>query len=190
MSLPSRYDVSRVCNFPFDLSRFNFLGKNRAAAALYLAGAVFAISNWVFFDAAIVSARTRPPPDAPHDTVTHVAFADWVPGICTLIGLLIVNLVNKAHLRGDGDTSAYTSSESNVVWKARLFLFLGFAFMAGGLAGSVTVLVLKYIITEYPAYQHYGVANVVQNGGMMLSAVILWISGTMGEGEYDYQLTL
>lgn len=120
--------------------------------------------------------------------------------------------MNKAHLRVDGDSSAYTSSESSVVWKARLFLFLGFAFMAGGLAGSVvrafrihgwpsacshnifafyqTVLVLKYIVTEYPAYQHYGVANVIQNGGMMLSAIILWVAGTMGENEYDYQLAL
>lgn len=120
--------------------------------------------------------------------------------------------MNKAHLRGDGDSSAYTSSENNIVWKARLFLFLGFAFMAGGLAGSVvsafssrilypvctvsfplfiqTVLVLKYIVTEYPAYQHYGIANVVQNAGMMLSAIILWVSGTMGDNEYDYQLAL
>jgi len=190
MSLPPRYDVSRVCNFPFDLSRFNFFGKNKAAAAVYLAGIVFAVANWVFFDAAIVSAHTGPPPDAPHDTVLHVTFADWVPGICSIIGLLVVNLVNKAHLRGDGDSSAFSSSESSVVWKARLFLFLGFAFMAGGLAGSVTVLVLKYIVTGYPAYQYYGVANVVQNGGIMLSAIILWISGTMGENEYDYQLTL
>ncbi|KAF8314965.1 UPF0220-domain-containing protein [Clavulina sp. PMI_390] len=150
----------------------------------------FAVANWVFFDAAIVSAHTKPPPDAPYDTVLQVTFADWVPGICSLIGLLVVNLVNKAHLRGDGDTSAYTSSESSVVWKARLFLFLGFAFMAGGLAGSVTVLVLKYIVTEYPQYQYFGIANVVQNAGIMVSAVILWVSATMGENEYDYQLSL
>ena len=44
MSLPPRYDVSRVCNLPFDLSRFNFLGKHRAAVAVYLAGAVVSIS--------------------------------------------------------------------------------------------------------------------------------------------------
>lgn len=50
--------------------------------------------------------------------------------------------MNKAHLRGDGDTSAFSSSESSVAWKARLFLFLGFAFMAGGLAGSVVSLLL------------------------------------------------
>lgn len=99
----------------------------------------------MFFDAAIVSAHTGPPPDAPHDTVLHVTFADWVPGICSIIGLLVVNLVNKAHLRGDGDSSAYSSSESSVVWKARLFLFLGFAFMAGGLAGSVVRVLSSFI---------------------------------------------
>lgn len=43
MSLPPRYDVSRVCNIPFDLSHFNLLGTNKASAAVYLAGAVVSI---------------------------------------------------------------------------------------------------------------------------------------------------
>lgn len=49
---------------------------------------------------------------------------------------------------------------------------------------------LKYIVTEYKQYQYYGLANVVQNGGIMLSAIILWVSGSIGDNEYDYQLTL
>ena len=62
----------------------------------------------------------------------HVTFADWVPGLCSLLGILVVNLIDKDRVRGDegfGDSSA--------VWRARLFLFVGFALMAGGLAGSV-----------------------------------------------------
>jgi len=61
----------------------------------------------------------------------HVQFVDWVPGICSLLGMLIINLIDKDRIRGDdyGDSTA--------VWRARLFLFIGFAFMAGGLAGSV-----------------------------------------------------
>lgn len=62
----------------------------------------------------------------------HVAFVDWVPGICSLLGMLIINLIDKDRVRGEegfGDAGA--------VWRARLILFIGFALMAGGLAGSV-----------------------------------------------------
>jgi hypothetical protein len=64
----------------------------------------------------------------------HVQFVDWVPGICSLLGMLIINLIDKDRIRGDdyGDSTA--------VWRARLFLFIGSAFMAGGLAGSVVSL--------------------------------------------------
>ena len=82
-----------------------------------------------------------------------------------------------------------------MAWKARLVLFLGFALMAGGLAGSVVseswwlsfggkdgggdicnadnflqaVLVLKYVVPEYPfPTLYFGVANVIANGLIML----------------------
>lgn len=57
--------------------------------------------------------------------------------------MLVVNLIDKDRVRGDegfGDSSA--------VWRARLFLFIGFALMAGGLAGSVVrqnTLSLSYV---------------------------------------------
>lgn len=38
------------------------------------------------------------------------------------------------------------SGEPNIVWRARLFLFIGFALMAGGLAGSVVSLVYLLLI--------------------------------------------
>ena len=44
----------------------------------------------------------------------------------------MVNVIDKDRVRGDegfGDSSA--------VWRARLFLFIGFSLIAGGLAGSV-----------------------------------------------------
>ena len=85
-------------------------------------------------DAAILSAHSKSPWGSPPDTEApvHVTFVDWIPGICSLLGYLIINLIDKDRIRGDvgfGDSSA--------VWRARLFLFIGFAFMAGGLAGSV-----------------------------------------------------
>lgn len=88
-------------------------------------------------DAAILSAHAKSPWGSPPDTEApvHVTFVDWIPGICSLLGYLIINLIDKDRIRGDegfGDSSA--------VWRARLFLFIGFAFMAGGLAGSVVCL--------------------------------------------------
>lgn len=92
-----------------------------------------------------------------------------------------------------------------------MFLFIGFALMAGGLAGSVvstilsvhgvdanadgyrsmqTVLVLKYILKGYEQqYTYYGLANVSQNVALMLSAIVLWIAQS-ASGEYEYNLTL
>lgn len=62
----------------------------------------------------------------------HVTFADWVPGLCSLLGILVINLIDKDRIRGEDGFG-----DSRAVWRARLFLFVGFALMAGGLAGSV-----------------------------------------------------
>ena len=67
----------------------------------------------------------RPPP-------VHVTFLDWLPGICSLLGMVVVNLIDKDRVQGNEDFG-----DSRAVWRARLFLFIGFALMAGGLAGSV-----------------------------------------------------
>lgn len=59
-------------------------------------------------------------------------FTDWLPGISSLLGMIIVNLIDKDRVRGDEGFG-----DSRAVWRARTFLFIGFALMAGGLAGSV-----------------------------------------------------
>ncbi|KAG1862337.1 UPF0220-domain-containing protein [Suillus tomentosus] len=185
MSLPrSDYDPRRVCLNPFPDLNLN-LGKHRRTIGIYLAGALFALANWTFLDAAILSAHAHPPYDEPQiPPPVHVQFADWVPGICSLLGMVIINLIDKDRIRGDD------YGDSNAVWRARLFLFIGFAFMAGGLAGSVSLLVLKYIMMDYPEqYTYYGYANVSQNVALMLSAVVLWIAQS-AQTEYDYSLTL
>lgn len=93
----------------------------------------FALANWTFLDAAILSAHAHSPYDEPERPVpVHVAFLDWLPGICSLLGMLIINLIDKDRVQGNEDFG-----DSRAVWRARLFLFIGFAFMAGGLAGSV-----------------------------------------------------
>lgn len=76
----------------------------------------------------------------------------------------MINSIDKSRLSGD----SFSYSGDGVAWKARVVLFMGFAAMAGGLAGSVTVMVLKYVVPEavWPTLW-MGVANVVCNALVM-----------------------
>lgn len=47
--------------------------------------------------------------------------------------MLVINSIEKSRLQAD----SFSYSGSGVAWKARFVLFLGFALLAGGLAGSV-----------------------------------------------------
>ncbi|KAG0226972.1 hypothetical protein BGW41_004016 [Actinomortierella wolfii] len=101
--------------------------------------------------------------------------------------MIVINAIDKAALRDDGYSY---SSGSSIAWKARLFLFIGFALMAGGLAGSVTVLCIKYIVPQYgDPYVTWGIYNVVQNASIMISAAILWVAQST-ETDYQYNLSL
>jgi hypothetical protein len=81
--------------------------------------------------------------------------------------MLVINSIDKSRLSAD----SFSYSGNGVAWKAKLVLFLGFALLAGGLAGSVVVLVMKYIVPE-PGYiwptTWMGIGNVVANGLVML----------------------
>jgi len=149
-------------------------------AGVYSAGGLFSLGCWFFIDASVFS-------KAGNGTSTvHITFVDWIPLICSVLGMLVINSIEKSRLSAD----SFSYSGSGVAWKARLVLFMGFALMAGGLAGSVTVLVLKYVVQHYPWPTMYlGTANVLANGLVMLSCVILWVSQNI-EDDYTYNLSL
>jgi hypothetical protein len=89
-----------------------------------------------------------------------MTFIDWIPVIFSALGMLIVNSIDKTRLSADN----FSYSGDGIAWKARVVLFMGFAAMAGGLAGGVTVMVLKYIVPEYSfPTLWFGVANVIAN---------------------------
>lgn len=98
----------------------------------------------------------------------HITFIDWLPLIFSTLGMLIINSIEKSRLSAD----SFSYSGSGVAWKARVVLFLGFAFLAGGLAGGITVLVLKYIVhpkdTLPMQVLWLGLANLIANGLVML----------------------
>ena len=94
---------------------------------VYTSGALFSLAFFVLIDAAAYSHS------ALNGSKVHIKFIDWVPGICSALGMLVINLIEKSRLSAD----SYSYNGSGVAWKARLVLFLGFALLAGGVAGSV-----------------------------------------------------
>ncbi|CEO58374.1 Vacuolar protein sorting-associated protein 68 [Penicillium brasilianum] len=149
-------------------------------AGVYTSGALFAAGFFFLIDVASFSHSARNGSDV------HIKFVDWIPGICSALGMLVINSIEKSRLQAD----SFSYSGGGVAWKARFVLFLGFALLAGGLAGSVTVMVLKYLVKDYPIQTlYFGIANVVANGLVMLSSIVLWVSQNI-EDDYTYNLAL
>ncbi|PLB34456.1 UPF0220 family protein [Aspergillus candidus] len=149
-------------------------------AGVYTAGALFSLGFFFIIDAAAFSHSAR------NGSNVHVKFVDWIPGICSALGMLVINSIEKSRLQAD----SFSYSGNGVAWKARFVLFLGFALLAGGLAGSVTVMVLKYLLPSYPLQTlYFGIANVIANALVMLSSVVLWVSQNI-EDDYTYNLAL
>ncbi|KAI0407466.1 hypothetical protein F4802DRAFT_553937 [Xylaria palmicola] len=150
-------------------------------AGVYAAGALFSLAFYVLIDSAVWSRSPLNGSDV------HVTFVDWLPFLFSALGMLIINSVEKARLSAD---NAFGYSGSGVAWKARVVLFLGFAALAGGMAGGVVVFVLKFAVrgVAWPMLG-MGVENIVANGLVGLSSVVLWVSQNM-EDEYSYNLSL
>ncbi|KAF8427429.1 hypothetical protein EV426DRAFT_529714 [Tirmania nivea] len=162
---------------PFRFSLPRFSNQAMRNAGVYISGALFSLGFWFFIDASVYS-KVNNPGDV------HVRFVDWIPGICSALGMLVINSIEKSRLNAEN----FSYAGDSTAWKARLILFLGFALMAGGLAGSVAVLVLKYIVKEYEfETMYFGIANVVANSLIMLSSAVLWVSQNI-EDDYTYHL--
>lgn len=151
------------------------------ACGVYLAGILYAIGFWSIIDAAIYSKTVNA-------SVVHVTFIDWIPFLCSTLGMLIVNSIEKSNLLNDSNNSFLGGGGSSNTWAARVILFFGFSLLAGGLAGSFMVLILKFLLKHY-SYPTLGmgVSNVICNGAIMLSCITLWLAQNI-EDEYSYSL--
>lgn len=114
----------------------------------------FSLAFYVMLDSAVWSKSAK------NGSNVHVKFVDWLPLIFSSLGMLIINSVEKQRLSAD----SFSYSGSGVAWKARVVLFLGFAALAGGMAGGVTVFVLKFVVpgVGMPALS-MGIENLVSN---------------------------
>jgi hypothetical protein len=151
---------------------------------VYAAGALFSIAFYVMLDSAVWSASPR------NGSSTHVTFVDWLPLIFSSLGMLVINNINKAHLSSSGGDNFLSFHGGDTAWRARVVLFLGFAALAGGMAGGVTVFVLKFVVPDVgmPALG-MGIENVVANALVGASTAVLWVSQNIDD-EYAYSLSL
>lgn len=158
---------------------------------VYFSGILYAVGFWLFLDAVIYSKHANA-------SDVHVTFVDWIPFLCSTFSTMIVNSIEKNRLlqgalsSGSGITSLGGDSlDSSVAWQARVVLFFGFALLAGGLSGSIVVLIIKFLVKNYNTYPTVGMGinNVLGNFCIVLSCIVLWIAQNM-EDEYSYSLTL
>ena len=89
--------------------------------------------------------------------------------------MLVINSIEKTRLSAD----SYSYSGTGVAWKARLVLFLGFALMAGGLAGSVVSigLYIGFCVLSTNYISHTGCSCVkIYPTGISISNFVFWNS--------------
>ncbi|KAJ2357244.1 Vacuolar protein sorting-associated protein 68 [Coemansia erecta] len=139
----------------------------------YISGALFTLGWWFFIDG-LVMARTT-------DAEVKFGFEDWIPGLLCTLGMMITNSIDLSLLRED----SFGYGGSGLAGKAKLTLFIGIALIAGGLAGSVTILTIKYLVPQVDASVLYiGFSNVIQTVLILLSSIMLWL---VHNSDYDNQ---
>ncbi|QPG73471.1 hypothetical protein FOA43_000782 [Brettanomyces nanus] len=136
------------------------------------AGAFYALGFWLIMDASIYSKTVN-------GSVVHVTFVDWIPFLCSTLGMLVVNSIDKTQLF---NSDAFGQG---MQWQARLVLFVGFSLLAVGVAGSFLVLILKFLIKGYDTMPTLGmgIENVGSNMCVMLSCTLLWIIQNLEEDQ-------
>ncbi|KAH3670431.1 hypothetical protein OGAPHI_000946 [Ogataea philodendri] len=169
-------DSQRLFRFP--LLRFPNT-QSAKSAAIYVAGALYAIGFWSMVDASIFSKTVNA-------SVVHVTFVDWIPFICSTLGTLIVNMIDKKQL-----LSADSFGSGSIRWQARLVLFIGCTLLAVGMSGSALLVILKYVVKGYTSMPTLGMAleNIYATGSITLSCIILWVVQNVEE-DYNYSLAL
>ncbi|KAF7348768.1 UPF0220 protein C8D2.02c [Mycena venus] len=93
------------------------------------------------------------------------------PGLCSLLGFLIINLTDKDHVRRD--EAAF--GDARAVWRTLMFLFIGFALMAWRRVSCV-FFASPFCVDSSNAssarahqFKYYGYASIAQNLALKLS---------------------
>lgn len=151
---------------------------------VYLAGGLYGIGIWSFLDCVLYSRHAN-------GSDLHISVIDWLPIICSILGMAIVSSIEKNRLLQDALSSGSFTGSQSTAWQARVILFHGFSLLAGGLSGSIVILIVRFFLNNHGSYPTLGmgVNNVIANVAIVLSCIVLWIGQNI-EDEYNYSLTL
>ena len=95
-------DKINLCKHCRTLGVYFAAGPFSSRSSFFLTVPQFSLRIWKFLDAAILSAHAHPPLNEPDYPVpVRVTFAAWVPGLCSLLCIFIVNLIDKYRMPGD-----------------------------------------------------------------------------------------
>ncbi|KAJ1918639.1 Vacuolar protein sorting-associated protein 68 [Tieghemiomyces parasiticus] len=169
-----------ICRLPFPALPA-VVKENQREIGTYLAGALFAVGWWFFVDGLVFAGHH---PDFP----ARVGVEDYLPGIFCTVGMLITNSIDLSLLRDDH--FGYSGNSGGLAGRAKFTLFIGIALIAGGLAGSVASLCIKYIASGVAnEFIYTGVAVIVQTVLITLSSIVLWlVHNSEAEGQYNFVL--
>lgn len=76
--------------FRFSLPQIRLPGCTRTVG-VYISGALLSLAVWCFLDVAIYS-RVR------LGGVVHINIIDWLPGIASILGMIIINSIDRGRL--------------------------------------------------------------------------------------------
>lgn len=149
------------------------------ACGVYASGALYAAGFYLMLDTALWSAHKNP-------TDMHIGFVDWIPLVLVTLGMAIINLVERSRLTS-GMAFGYEYG-GHGTWQARVVLFVGTAFLSGGGAGSVLILLLRYIIPDRSRPEIFmGFFNILSSILIMNSSTCLWLAQNVKD-DYSYSL--
>ncbi|PVU89892.1 hypothetical protein BB559_004883 [Furculomyces boomerangus] len=134
--------------------------------ATYFSGFLFGVGWWLFIDGLVIAKNTP-------DFGIKIGFEDWVPGILATIGMIITNSIDMSLI---SDDNSFEYGGSRLASRVKLLLFIGIALIAGGIAGSFAILVIKYLGNETGKNVIYtGLTGVAQTILISISSFVLWL---------------
>ncbi|KAI8986978.1 hypothetical protein BDB01DRAFT_784166 [Pilobolus umbonatus] len=141
----------------------------------YSAGILFACGWWFLLDAHVMSSVDNESPT--------VGLTEWIPGLLSTTGMMILYWSNQLKWQ-----EGYYMEENHVhnKWVVKGGLFIAVTLLAGGLTGSVSILIFKYVL-YYSERIYYGIACVMQNVLVMASAAIIWFAQNTSD-DYEHSI--
>ncbi|OMJ29268.1 Vacuolar protein sorting-associated protein 68 [Smittium culicis] len=139
------------CRLPFMSSSFR---EQFSKYATYASGFLFGIGWWLFIDGIVVAKYTE-------NLQVSLGFEDWIPGLIATFGMIIINSIDLSSISED---NGFEYGGSRLASRVKLLLFIGMALIAGGVAGSFAILVIKYLSSGEAAKNaiYTGITGVAQ----------------------------